>query len=104
MAQEIIKDSTLANGTKPAQRKGGTRVRKFKSVGSSSGDTADVTLTCKVDTSGMEWSELPTFAAFSTSPDGSFLKVKDSRSSYIELKTGQHEIDIASGRVYRVYL
>lgn len=104
MATETIKDTVSTNGSKPAPRKGG-RVRKLKSIGSTSADSlADVSLTAKVDTSGMEWTSLPTFATFSTSPDGSFPKVKDSRSSYIDLKTQTHEIDIASGRVYRVYL
>lgn len=104
MAQEIIKDSTLANGTKPAPSKG-KRVRKYRSVGlTSGGELKDMEAKYKVDTQGCEWSQLPTFASFVVDPDDILIKVKDSVSSYICIKTNQHEIDIASGRVYRVYL
>ncbi|MEG3879306.1 hypothetical protein QT972_18295 [Microcoleus sp. herbarium7] len=97
-------ETASQNGVKPASGKG-KRPRRYRSIGGSSGsDMADVTISYKVDTSGLEWSQLPNFAAFSTSPDGSFPKVKDSQSSYIDIKTQTHEIDIASGRVYRVYL
>jgi hypothetical protein len=104
MAQVEGKITDSLNGIKPAA-KAGKRTRKYRSVGlSSAGDLADKNASYKVDTQGCEWDALPTFAAFVTDPSDILIKVKDSRSSYICLKTNRHEIDIASGRVHRVYL
>ncbi|MEG3879319.1 hypothetical protein QT972_18360 [Microcoleus sp. herbarium7] len=104
MAQTQATETISQNGIKPSSSKG-KRQRKYRSIsGTSAESMADVSWTGKVDTQGCEWSQLPTFAGFSTSPDGSFPKVKDSVSSYIDIKTQVHEIDIASGRVYRVYI
>lgn len=104
MAQTETASTTSQNGVKPSPSKG-KRQRKYRSIsGTSAESMADMSWTGKVDTQGCEWSQLPTFAGFSTSPDGSFPKVKDSVSSYIDIKTQAHEIDIASGRVHRVYI
>jgi hypothetical protein len=93
----------------------GKRKRKYRSInGSSSGRVTQVKLMCSVDTTGCEWNQLPTFSPFVADLEGVddegkadisvlFIKAKDSCSSYIDLKTCNHETDIASGRVYRVY-
>jgi hypothetical protein len=104
MAQQTETIPALQNGVKPSHSKG-KRTRKYRSVGGTSGgDLKDKTATYKVDTQGCEWGQLSTFSAFVIDPDDILIKVKDSCSSYICLKTGSHEIDIASGRVYRVYI
>ncbi len=104
MAQTETASAASQNSVKSSPGKG-KRQRKYRSIsGTSAESMADVSWTGKVDTQGCEWSQLPTFASFSTAANGSFPKVKDSVSSYIDIKTQAHEIDIASGRVYRVYL
>jgi hypothetical protein len=70
---------------------------------SSASDMADANYAVKVDAQSVDWGGLENFSTFSTSPDGSFPKVKSSKSSFIDLKTKCQECDIASGRVYRVY-
>ena len=108
MAQVNDTEIKPQNGTKPSQPttpSKGKRVRKYRSIGAASGgDLADKTASYKVDTQGCEWGQLPTFSSFVTDPDDILIKVKDSVSSYICIKTNRHEIDIASGRVFRVYL
>ncbi len=113
MTQET-KQAEVQNGSKPAPGKG-KRKRKYRSInGTSSGCVAQVKVMCAVDTTGCEWGQLPTFAPFVADLEGVddegkadvsvlFIKAKDSVSSYIDLKTCNHETDIASGRVYRVY-
>lgn len=104
MAQTQTETAISQNGIKPASSKG-KRTRKYRSVGGASGgDLKDKSASYKVDTQGCEWGQLSTFSAFVIDPDDILIKVKDSCSSYICLKTGAHEIDIASGRVYRIYI
>ena len=104
MAQPQTETTVSQNGIKPNPSKG-KRTRKYRSVGGASGgDLKDKSASYKVDTQGCEWGQLITFSAFVIDPDDILIKVKDSCSSYICLKTGAHEIDIASWRVYRVYI
>jgi hypothetical protein len=113
MAQTEVKAEAQTD-LKAAPSKG-KRKRKYRSInGSSSGRVTQVKLMCSVDTTGCEWNQLPTFSPFVADLEGVddegkadisvlFIKAKDSCSSYIDLKTCNHETDIASGRVYRVY-
>ncbi|NEP70292.1 hypothetical protein [Moorena sp. SIO3A5] len=80
-----------------------TPSRSLESASSLS-EMSGVTITGYCDSAPTEWQLLPTFASFSLSADGSFPKVKSSKSSFIDLKTGRHETGIATGRCYRVYL
>jgi hypothetical protein len=105
-------EATERNGgiTATDNGKGGTktqrRQRRMKSIGatSSASEMTDISYVGKVEPSAIDWNALDNFEAFSTSADGSFPKVKSSKSSYIDLKTKTQECDIASGRVYRVHL
>ncbi len=96
---------TVATAVSPNSRRGKRRPpSKSLQATVALADMADVVLAGKCDPNSVEWSFLPTFAAFSLAADGSQPKVKDSSSSYIDLKTGAHETGIAAGRCYRVYL
>lgn len=98
-----------SNGTVTATSASSKRVKKprrLKSLVSTTAasDMADAVYSAKVDPQSVDWDSLGNFECFSTSPDGSFPKVKNSRSSYIDLKTKTQDCGIASGRVYRVLL
>ena len=71
---------------------------------SSLSDMTAVTVTGHCDSAPTEWQLLPTFSTFSLSPDGSFPKIKSSKSAYIDIKTQKNQTGIASGRCYRMYL
>ena len=105
MTASKVNDAVGMNSGHPHHNQGRKRVptRSLQSA-SSLTEMSAVSVGGYCDTAPTEWRLLPTFACFSLSPDGSFLKVKDSRSSYIDLKTGGHETGIATGRCYRVYV
>lgn len=65
-------------------------------------DMADIKFDCKVDTTPTGWDALPLWASFSLSSDGSYLKVKVSKSQFCDLRTGQ-STSAGSGRCYRVF-
>ncbi|NET69253.1 MAG: hypothetical protein F6K63_34615 [Moorea sp. SIO1G6] len=71
---------------------------------SSLSDMTAVTVTGYCDSAPTEWQLLPTFSTFSLSPDGSFPKIKSSKSAFIDIKTQTNHTGFASGRCYRVYL
>ncbi|NEP70313.1 hypothetical protein [Moorena sp. SIO3A5] len=77
--------------------------RSLESASSLSDMTA-VTVTGHCDSAPTEWQLLPTFSTFSLSPDGSFPKIKSSKSAFIDIKTQKNQTGIATGRCYRVYL
>ncbi|NET69294.1 MAG: hypothetical protein F6K63_34840 [Moorea sp. SIO1G6] len=105
MTSPSIGNEAGATGTRTHFNRGRKRTpsRSLESASSLSDMTA-VTITGYCDSAPTEWQLLPTFASFSLSADGSFPKVKSSKSSFIDLKTGQHETGIATGRCYRMYL
>lgn len=93
------------NGSFNNSRKGRKRppTKSLQSMSAVS-DMIDCSYPAKCDNNATEWTFLPVFSMFSLAPDGSFPKVKDSSSSYIDLRTGEHPVGIASGRCYRLYL
>lgn len=101
MAQaETVKDG-LSNDSRRGRKRPPTKSLQSMSAVS---DMTDCSYPGKCDNNATEWSFLPVFATFSVAPDGSFPKVKDSTSSYIDLRTGDHPTGIATGRCYRLYL
>ncbi|NEP70344.1 hypothetical protein [Moorena sp. SIO3A5] len=100
-----FENATGTSDTRTHRNRGGKRTpTRSLQAASSLSEMSGVTITGHCDSAPTEWQLLPTFASFSLSADGSFPKVKSSKSSFIDLKTGQHETGIATGRCYRVYL
>lgn len=64
-------------------------------------EMVDATYNCKVDNSPSSWESIPLWSAFSLSSDGSFPKVKVTKSKYSDLRTGKSEA-AGSGRCYRI--
>lgn len=81
------------------------RERKYRTLGgtSSGKDTTPVKYDGEV-LSGTDWDKLETGSLFSDRPDGKFPKVKDSISSYIDLRSRQKVTGIVSGTAYAVIL
>lgn len=101
MAQtEAAKDGSSINSRKGRKRPPTKSLQAMSAVS----EMADCSYSVKCDNNATEWTFLPVFSMFSTAPDGSFPKVKDSSSSFIDLRTGDHPTGIASGRCYRLYL
>ena len=96
---------TLSNGKmtdgKPKVKRQRRQPPPLPSVAGAS-DMADVKFDCKVDASPSGWDALPLWASFSLSSDGSYLKVKVSKSQFCDLRTGQ-STSAGSGRCYRVF-
>jgi hypothetical protein len=96
------------NGSVPQTSTGKTptprRLRQnFPALPSSPGasEMGDVAFNCKVDSSPTNWESVPLYSAFSLSSDGSFPKVKVTRSKYCDLRSGNSQ-PAGSGRCYRV--
>lgn len=90
----------VTTGKTPTQR----RLRQnFPPLPSSPGasEMSDVSYDCKVDSSPSNWESVPLYSAFSLSSDGSFPKVKVTRSKYCDLRSGKSQ-PAGSGRCYRV--
>jgi hypothetical protein len=68
----------------------------------SASDMASVTYEGKVDTTPCSWDALPLGSSFSLSPDGSYLKVKTSKTQFRDCRNGQ-AMTVGSGRCYRVF-
>lgn len=101
MAQpETAKDGLSTNSRRGRKRPATKSLQQMTSVS----DMNDCAYTGKCDPNATEWAYLPLFAVFSLTPDGAFPKVKDSQSSYIDLRTKDHPTGLATGRCYRVYL
>lgn len=101
MAQtETVKDGSSPNSRRGRKRPATKSLQQMTSVS----EMNDCSYPGKTDPNATEWTFLPLFATFSLTPDGAFPKVKDSQSSYVDLRTGHHPTGLASGRCYRVYL
>lgn len=90
----------VATGKTPTVK----RIRQnFPSLPSAPGasEMSDVGYDCKVDSSPTNWESVPLYSAFSLSSDGSFPKVKVTRSKYCDLRSGKSQ-SVGSGRCYRV--
>lgn len=101
MAQtEAAKDGLSTNSRRGRKRPATKSLQQMTSVS----EMNDCAYPGKCDPNATEWTFLPLFTVFSLTPDGAFPKVKDSTSSYVDLRTGHHPTGLASGRCYRVYL
>lgn len=69
--------------------------------GAGASEMADATYNCKVDSTPSNWESVPLWSAFSLSPDGSFPKVKVTKSKFSDLRTGKSD-PAGSGRCYRI--
>lgn len=96
----IDKSDTKDNSVVIIQRK--RREKKTLSQGTALTDMSKNSRDVYVEKVQVNWTALNRYEMFSTSPDGSDLKVKSSKSAYIDLLTGQRVIDIVSGKAYRV--
>jgi hypothetical protein len=100
---------TAQNGTaaaKDSEKKSSRRQRQMKSIStmSATSEMNKVDCTYRVEKTQSDWTDLGNFEPFCLSPDGGYLYVKSSKSSYICLNQQSQETGIAVGRVYRVYL
>jgi len=64
-------------------------------------EMVDAVFNCKVDSTPSNWESVPLWSAFSLSPDGSFPKVKVTKSKFSDLRTGKSD-PAGSGRCYRI--
>ncbi len=64
-------------------------------------DMNDAIYTCKVDASPISWEALELYSVFSLAADGSYPRVKVTRSKAADLRTGK-SAPVGSGRCYRV--
>lgn len=101
MAQTDVNTSTPSINHKRGKKRPATKSLQQMSAVS---EMIDCSYPAKCDNNSVEWTFLPLFSLFSLAPDGSFPKVKDSTSSFIDLRTGDHMTGIASGRAYRIYI
>lgn len=101
MAQTTNTDrEATAQATKPKRE----RTKKLVSIQDDGAEMGELTLAAQADLNPTDWAQLPTFSTFTTNPSSRLIKVKDSRTSYIDLKTGDHVLNVVSGRVYRVHI
>lgn len=63
----------------------------------------EVSYAGRVENSPVNWVDLPRYALFSGSPDGSYPLLKISKTQYVDLRTGKSNW-CGSGRCYRVLL
>lgn len=98
---------TLDTGKVKAKQSQGKpkRERKYRTLsGDASGkDTTLVKYEGEV-LGGIDWDKLDTGSLFSTRPDGKFPKLKDSISSYFDIRTQSKETGIVSGTAYPVII
>lgn len=99
---------TATNGSVPVTTTGKTPTKRilrqnFPPLPSAPGasEMTDAAYSCKVDSSPTNWESVPLYSAFSLSSDGSFPKVKVTRSKYCDLRSGNSQ-PAGSGRCYRV--
>ena len=98
-------NATGTSGARTHHSRGRKRTpNRSLQAASSLSDMTAVTVNGHCDSAPTEWQLLPTFSTFSLSPDGSFPKIKSSKSAYIDIKTQKNQTGIASGRCYRMYL
>ena len=93
-------DKQLSNSDKPIKHRQRKALPSLPSVASAS-EMVDVVYSCKVDTTPITWEQLPLYAMFSLSPDGSYPQVKISKSRRFEIRSGNSH-PCGSGRCYRV--
>jgi hypothetical protein len=101
----MTQTETLSNGrTTEAQAKTKRSKRQPPPLPSASGasDMSDTSYLCKVDSTATSWDALPLWAAFSLSADGSYPKIKVSKSQFCDPRTLQ-STSAGSGRCYRVF-
>ncbi|NES80871.1 MAG: hypothetical protein F6K10_05410 [Moorea sp. SIO2B7] len=105
MSTSNMDNAMGAASIRPHHNKGRKRTpNRSLQAASSLSDMTAVTVTGYCDSAPTEWQLLPTFSTFSLSPDGSFPKIKSSKSAFIDIKTQTNHTGFASGRCYRVYL
>lgn len=92
---------TQLQTTKPKQRKP-RKAPPPLAVMSSVEEMAQVNLVGKVEPSPTSWDNLPVYAVFSGSSDGSFPMIKVNKSMYSDMRTGQ-AYRCGSGRCYRIF-
>lgn len=100
MAQTSTDRDTNGQATKPKRER---RVKPV-SIQDDGADMGELPLSAQVEASPVDWNALPNFATFTTNPTSRLIKVKDTKTSYIDLKTGDHKTNVISGRVYRVHI
>lgn len=88
------------NNDKPRVRRQRKALPSLPSMASGT-EMTDVTYNCKVDTTPISWEQLPIYAMFSLSADGSFPQIKVSKSRRFEIRSGNSH-PCGSGRCYRV--
>jgi hypothetical protein len=66
-------------------------------------DLNDTTYICKVESSVTQWEQLPLYALFSLTADGSYPKIKVSRSKYCDIRSMASDW-AGTGSCYRVIL
>lgn len=89
------------NNDKPVKRKQRKALPSLPSVAGAT-EMSDVTYSCKVDSTAISWEQLPLYALFSLSPDGSYPQVKISKSRRFEIRSG-NSFPCGSGRCFRVF-
>ena len=101
-----IETSIANNKRKLGGRPKGVRNSKMRSIGGGIALEAmtKTNLTIYVEPNPIDWRQLENYSLFSASPDGTFLKIKSSKSAYLDCITKQRVIDVISGSVYRVVL
>lgn len=88
------------NTDKPRKRRQRKALPSLPSVASAT-EMTNVNYSCKVDTTPVSWEQLPLYALFSLSGDGSYPQVKISKSRRFEIRSG-NSFPCGSGRCYRV--
>lgn len=99
-------DTPDASKTKRTQQQDKPRRQRKTQVldgGTSPGDQKQVTYSAVV-LKAVDWDKLQQGTLFSTSPDGSLPKVKDSISSYIDVKFRNRVTGVVGGTAYPVIL
>lgn len=91
-------NETAATGKRGRQRP----MRSISQMGAAE-DMKEIVHTYKVDNVASDWKNVPNFSMFSRSADGSFPCIKDSRSSFIDMRRERKETNIFAGSVYRLY-
>ena len=98
--------SEILNVHKSAGRPRGKRNSKMRTIGAGLALEAMTKscITIYVEPNPIDWRQLTNYSLFSASPDGTFLKIKSSKSAYLDCVTRQRVTDVVSGNVYRVHL
>lgn len=91
-------DASTTSDKPKRQRK----MRSLPTIGSAD-KMKVITRTYQVDSVQSDWGSIPPLSLFSLSEDGSYLCLKDSVSTYIDLQLEKRETEIAQGRGYRLY-